>query len=113
MLACTKAHDDFVALHAMRAQQEKERKEAERVRQDKEAAAAIDRAAATVAVKPQEAPSVMPAAANEPSRVEDKRSALLIIEFISLQSCSPADKKVMRATIEKWETYRQKMTAIA
>lgn len=35
--------------------------------------------------------------------------AAMITEFLALQACSPADKKAMRATIEKWETYRLKM----
>lgn len=35
----------------------------------------------------------------------------MITEFLALQSCSPAEKKAMRATIEKWETYRVKMVA--
>lgn len=34
----------------------------------------------------------------------------MITEFLALQSCSPADKKTMRAAIERWETYRIKMT---
>ena len=37
--------------------------------------------------------------------------AAMITEFLALQACSPADKKAMRATIEKWELYRVKMLA--
>ena len=38
--------------------------------------------------------------------------AAMITEFLALQSCSPAAKKEMRATIEKWETYRIKVSSI-
>lgn len=37
--------------------------------------------------------------------------AAMITEFLALQSCSPAAKKEMRAVLERWETYRLKMTA--
>jgi hypothetical protein len=37
--------------------------------------------------------------------------AALITEFLALQSCSPAAKKEMRATVEKWEMYRCKTMA--
>ena len=37
--------------------------------------------------------------------------AALITEFLALQACSPAEKKAMRATIDKWEAYRIKVMA--
>jgi hypothetical protein len=37
--------------------------------------------------------------------------AAMITEFLALQACSPAAKKEMRATLERWETYRCKMVA--
>lgn len=37
--------------------------------------------------------------------------AAMITEFLALQACSPATKKEMRTTIEKWETYRVKAMA--
>ena len=69
---------------------------------------------ATHAVQQATEPPQAPAAITPPIQ---QRAAYMvdapsmITEFLALQSCSPADKKAMRATIEKWETYRVKMTA--
>ena len=69
---------------------------------------------ATHAVQQATEPPQAPAAITPPIQ---QRAAYMvdapsmITEFLALQPCSPADKKAMRATTEKWETYRVKMTA--
>lgn len=77
---CTKAREDFAALHAMRMQQEAARKEAER-----QSATPIE---------------------NHNEHLLEMVNDTMIDAFMRLLQNSAADKKVIRAALVKWEKYR-------
>lgn len=120
---CTKAREDFAALHAMRIQQEAVR-DADRKRaldltannqtQFEDQGGKAD--AARAEIGPQELRQ-QPESASTPPIPQHEHAAYMdgapsmITEFIALQACSPAEKKAMRAAIEKWELYRVKTMA--
>lgn len=127
---CTKAREDFAALHAMRMQQEAARKEAERERIRHEEADRITREAAASKAKAQAANDQLgkqSVAESEPEvqgqdQVAERQSATpienhnehllemvndtMIDAFMRLLQNSAADKKVIRAALVKWEKYR-------
>ncbi len=127
---CTKAREDFAALHAMRMQQEAARKEAERERIRHEEADRITREAAASQAKAQAANDQLgkqSVAESEPEvqgqdQVAERQSATpienhnehllemvndtMIDAFMRLLQNSAADKKVIRAALVKWEKYR-------
>ena len=127
---CTKAREDFAALHAMRMQQEAARKEAERERIRHEEADRITREAAASQAKAQAANDQLgkqSVAESEPEvqgqdQVAERQSATpienhnehllemvndtMIDAFMRLLPNSAADKKVIRAALVKWEKYR-------
>lgn len=128
---CTKSIEDFHNLVTARVAQDVQRQEAERERIRQEEADrlerlqkenaqatqnALDHSKKAGEVIPPQAVSlseVMHAAA--PADIAQANAptvdAAMITEFIALQSCSPSDKKAMRATLEKWENFRVKMEA--
>ena len=129
---CTKAREDFAALHAMRIQQEAVRKEVERQAEAKrvaDMAAQDQRGKADAGMGQEQSSHAQPEAASTPPIQQSEMGQSLngaagksvrtnmvddsmITEFLALQACSPAEKKAMRATIEKWEKYRAKIVAV-
>lgn len=125
---CTKAREDFAALHAMRMQQEAARKEAERERIRHEEADRITREAAASQAKAQAATdqrgkedtgmglgqpgraqpesTSTPPIQNHIAGTSNMVDETAIDDFIRLLPIAATEKKALRVTIQKWEKYR-------
>lgn len=127
---CTKAREDFAALHAMRIQQEAVRKEVERERIRKEEAEKItannqtqfdEPAASASPIQQSDMAQSLDGLAGKSVRAPEQTftservgevvNESMIDDFLRLLATSATEKKALRAMLVKFETYRIKMAA--